>query len=119
MAVSTFDPALFSKYIGEILCGVICLYADNFLWTGTESSRGKVIDTLVDVLISESKVTKAFKYNVLNFRSKYDVNALKQIHCLQSLNPITFSLRGPMKKSLSYVFLLKMSLELGWVSSIE
>ncbi|KAG0710632.1 Retrovirus-related Pol polyprotein from transposon RE1 [Chionoecetes opilio] len=87
--VSSLDSALFSWRCNGKVEGVVCIYVDDFLWTGTPDFKKHVMDPLSQVFLIGSTESKAFKYVGLNIVSYEDGSiTLDQLQYASTLTPV-------------------------------
>ena len=91
VTISKLDPALFSWHENGRLCGIICLYVDDFLWAGTPSFEVNVIEKLSGMFLIGSSGYNAFKYIGLNVISVEGHTTVDQFDYARSLKPVTIS----------------------------
>ena len=72
VTVSSLDAGVFFWSSADAVCGVICLYVDDFLWAGTKEFKSTIIDKLSQMFLIGSCASKAFKYIGLNIEEGSD-----------------------------------------------
>ena len=87
----TLDNSLFTWYHDGLLEGAICIYVDDFLWTGTERFEEAVISALRAKLLIGSSGSVAFRYVGLNICSNAEGISVDQAKYIASLEPVKLS----------------------------
>ena len=88
----SLDPSLFYlKDQNNIVIGILFLYVDDFLWTGTKFFEEKVINKLITMFLISSSNSSLFKYLGLNMSSRQQDILPDQNKYLYSLQPAKVS----------------------------
>ena len=87
----SLDPSLFLWYNNDCLSGIICLYVDDFLWTGCHKFYTSIIVKLWDLFLIGSSSTKSFKYIGLNISTVDKGLSIDQYQYASILEPIKLS----------------------------
>ena len=95
------EGTLFMWYYNNVLEGIVCVYVDDFLWTGTNRFEQVVIDKIRNEFKIGSAESNAFKYIGLNIESNQDGFTVDQIQYCMSLHPIKISNTRSTQKSSS------------------
>ena len=97
----SLDSALFSFKSEDKLEGVVCVYVDDFLWTGTKRFETSVIKKLSNLFLIGSVESGAFKYVGLNIQYQSQGHGLSvdQIQYASSLEPVSVSRKRANEKS--------------------
>ena len=85
------DNSLFLWYNKGKLEGIICIYVDDFLWSGTPCFENEVINKLKGKFLIGSSASIAFTYVGLSIKSYDDGITIDQSQYIASLNPIPIS----------------------------
>ena len=85
------DNSLFLWYRNGNLEGIICIYVDDFLWSGTTCFEEQVINKLKEKFLIGSSASIAFTYVGLSIKSYDDGITIDQNQYVASLNPIPIS----------------------------
>ena len=92
MSISPLDPALFSWHCNGKIQGILCLYVDDILWSGTSSFKSDVIDKLSDLFTISSSSSKEFKYIGLNIESLADgTSNIDQFDYIRTVEPVSLT----------------------------
>ena len=94
----TLDNSLFFWRNGGKLEGIICIYVDDFLWTGTLQFYNKVITILKTKFLIGSSASISFTYIGLQIRSYDDGITVDQNQYAASLNKIPITEKREMEK---------------------
>ena len=82
------DNSFFFWHVDGVLEGAICLYVDDFLFTGTQN----FIETIINNLVKKFKIGSTgnvnFTYVGLRVNSHTDGITVDQEHYIESINPI-------------------------------
>lgn len=99
LTMSLLDPALFSfKENGEF-SGLLCVYVDDFLWTGTLSFEENIISKIINLFKIGSSENTSFKYIGLNLNQCNEGGlTLDQFHYGATLQPIGISRQRSLNK---------------------
>ena len=96
----SLDNSLFVWNRNGKLEGLICIYVDDFLWTGTNEFKEQVINELKEKFLIGSSASVTFTYVGLSIRSFGDGITIDQTQYISSLMPIPISrTRAIQKKS--------------------
>merc|ERR1712142_1273411 len=87
----SLDNSLFVWYRNGIVEGIICIYVDDFLWTGTITFQVKVIDELKKKFLIGSSASVTFTYVGLSIKSYKDGITIDQTQYISTLTPIPIS----------------------------
>jgi len=94
------DNSLFLWYRNGNLEGIICIYVDDFLWSGTSYFEEQVINKLKVKFLIGSSASIAFTYVGLSIKSYEDGITVDQNQYVASLNPVSISTsRSSQRKS--------------------
>ena len=85
------DNSLFFWYNKGNLEGIICIYVDDFLWSGTRQFEEEVIKKLKGKFLIGISASISFTYVGLSIKSYDDGITIDQTHYIASLNPIPIS----------------------------
>ena len=89
--VVPLDNSLFTFHQNGELQGIICIYVDDFLWTGTELFQRKIITKLETKFLIGSSASVNFTYVGLSIKSYEDGLTIDQDQYIASLTPIPIS----------------------------
>ena len=94
------DNSLFLWHKNGTLEGIVCIYVDDFLWSGTIQFEEQVIKKLKRKFLIGSSASIAFTYVGLSIKSYGDGITIDQTQYIESLSLIHISkLRSSQKKS--------------------
>ena len=85
------DNSLFMWHRNGKLEGIICIYVDDFLWSGTENFEKQVINKLKEKFLIGSSASITFTYVGLSIKSYSDGITIDQTQYISSLNTIPVS----------------------------
>ena len=85
------DNSLFIWHKNGKLEGIICIYVDDFLWSGTNNFKEQVIDKLKKKFLIGSSASVTFTYVGLSIKSYSDGITIDQTQYISSLNTIPVS----------------------------
>ena len=95
------DNSLFSWYHNGKLQGIICIYVDDFLWTGTELFNKLVIQKLKSKFLIGSSSSITFTYVGLSIKAYNDGITIDQNQYISSLTQIPIGkIRASEKKEM-------------------
>ena len=97
--VSKYDSALFTWTLNGSVEGHVCVYVDDFLWSGSVEFEGKVIDKIKNLFLLGSSETGSFKYVGLRMATVNDGVTVDQLEYISTLKPIILSAERASKKS--------------------
>ena len=80
------EPSLFYWLIGGELKGIICVYVDDLLWSGTNEFENEVIGKIRELFLIGSSETDTFKYIGLNLTSEGSKTTIDQNQYAASLS---------------------------------
>ena len=86
--VCPLDNSLFIWKENGILQGVICIYVDDFLWSGTNLFYKKIIKRLQEKFLIGSSASITFTYVGLSIKAYKDGLTIDQDQYIYSLKPI-------------------------------
>ena len=86
--VCPLDNSLFIWKENGILQGIICIYVDDFLWSGTNSFYKKIIKRLQEKFLIGSSASITFTYVGLSIKAYKDGLTIDQDQYINSLKPI-------------------------------
>ena len=89
--VCRLDNSLFTYHQKGELQGIICIYVDDFLWTGTDLFHKKIITRLESKFLIGSSASVNFTYVGLSIKSYGDGLTIDQDQYIDSLAPIPIS----------------------------
>ena len=95
----TLDNSLFIWKVDGKLEGVICIYVDDFLWTGSIAFYNKVIQVLKTKFLIGSSASRSFTYIGLTIRSCNNGLSVDQIQYTSSLKSIPISQDRALQKT--------------------
>ena len=96
----SLDNSLFVWRRNGVVEGIICIYVDDFLWTGTVTFEVKVIGELKKKFLIGSSASVTFTYVGLSIKSYEDGITIDQTEYISSLTPIPICrARASQKKS--------------------
>ena len=95
---SPLDNSLFFWQKNGVLEGVICVYVDDFLYSGTQEFVNSVIKTLMEKFKIGSSANITFTYVGLRVNSYQDGITMDQDHYIASLNTIPISKERAVEK---------------------
>ena len=95
----TLDNSLFLWKKDGKLEGVICIYVDDFLWTGSINFYNLVIQKLKTKFLIGSSASSSFTYIGLQIKSYDDGITVDQIQYASSLTPIIISQERALQKT--------------------
>ena len=116
------DNSLFLWYNKGKLDGIICIYVDDFLWSGTPCFENQVINKLKEKFLIGSSASIAFIYVGLSIKSYDNGITIDQNQYIASLNPIPLSQsrlsqRKSLLNSLEKVAYRALVGQLNWVAT--
>ena len=82
------DKAFFTCHEGDVLCGMIVLHVDDFLYAGTESFIDSVIGGIRQAYVISAECADAFMYVGLELNHCPDGILLSQQRYAYTLSPI-------------------------------
>ena len=88
MRMCPYDNSLFMWYEANRLEGIICVYVDDFLWSGNQKFEKEVIQEIRAKFLVGSSEANSFKYVGLNIVSELGCITVDQIQYASSLAPI-------------------------------
>ena len=89
--VCPLDNSLFSWHKNGELEGIICIYVDDFLWTGSDLFHKNIITRLESKFSIGSSASVSFTYVGLSIKSYEDGLTIDQDQYIASLTPIPIS----------------------------
>ena len=89
--ICNLDKSLFYWYNGNVLEGVICVYVDDFLWTGTAEFKNCVIEKLYSLFCIGNLAHNSFKYVGMHITAAKEGILVDQLQYVSSVNPIKIS----------------------------
>ena len=118
----TLDNSLFIWKRNGKLEGLICIYVDDFLWTGSISFYNCVIQKLKTKFLIGSAASKSFTYIGLQIRSYDNGITVDQIQYASSLTPISISQDRALQKTSQLIDSEKRSYralvgQLNWIAT--
>ena len=100
VTASSLDAGVFFWRFADAVCGVICLYVNDFLWAGTKEFKSTIIDKLSRMFLIGSCASKAFKYIGLNIEEGSDGSTLvDQFDYAKTLRKVEVSSQRSQNKS--------------------
>ena len=98
MKISSLDPALFFWKCDRKLAGIICLYVDDFFWSGTPKFQQDVIAHICRVFCVGNSESGTLKYVGLNIENGERSFLVHQIPYASTLSTVVMSHRRMQNK---------------------